>query len=158
MTEADINDDPAIEIRVQKAKKLVHALATGTNRIDGKLAIFGMEERAVHLVLAALDAEGNGQLTDEERNKYEEVGQKLVDRTMQMCLNSLVVAALLISMFTPYAFEDLLVSEKAEEYFSERFQIMYPPIKFIGKLKNTTALRHFTSHHANIMLVHICSM
>ena len=41
---------------------------------------------------------------------------------MQMCLNSLVVAALLISLFTPYAFEDLQVSEKAEEYFSERFR------------------------------------
>jgi len=122
MTEDDINADPNVEVRVHKAKKLVHALATGTNRVDGKLAIFGMEERAVHLVLAALDAEGDGRLTDEERNKYEDVGQKLVDRTMQMCLNSLVVAALLISLFTPYAFEDLQVSEKAEEYFSERFR------------------------------------
>ena len=70
MTEDDINADPNVEVRVHKAKKLVHALATGTNRVDGKLAIFGMEERAVHLVLAALDAEGDGQLTDEERNKY----------------------------------------------------------------------------------------
>lgn len=122
MPDIDSNEDADVDCRVAKAKKLVHALAAGTNVVDGKLMIFGMEARAVHLVLAALDADGNGQLSEEGHNQYQEVGKQLIDRTLQMCLNSLVVAALLMSTFIPYAFEELQVSQEAGEYFSESLQ------------------------------------
>ena len=55
----------------------------------------------LHLKLAQIDADGNGEISDEEVKKYPEDGQDAINRMLELCLNSGIVSALILSFVTP---------------------------------------------------------
>ena len=113
-----MEDELDIDSNVTKARAHVKLFAEGTHEVDGWKKIGEMEARAAKIMLAALDEDGDGKLSKEERAAYIEVGNQMVDRTLQMCLNAGVVSALVLSIFFPYAFDSLEPSEASIDFFS----------------------------------------
>ena len=61
----------------------------------------GAEGVSTLFKLAQIDADGNGEISDEEVKKYLEDGQDAVNRMLELCLNSGIVSALILSFVTP---------------------------------------------------------
>ena len=57
--------------------------------------------RSTLFKLAQIDADGNGEISDEEVKKYLEDGQDAINRMLELCLNSGIVSALILSFVTP---------------------------------------------------------
>lgn len=113
-----MEDELDIDSNVTRAREHVKLFAEGTHEVHGWNKIGMMEARAAKILLAALDEDGDGKLSKEERAAYIEIGNQLVDRTLQMCLNAGVVSALVLSIFFPYAFDNLEPSEASIDFFS----------------------------------------
>ena len=61
----------------------------------------GAEGVSTLFKLAQIDADGNGEISDEEVKKYLEDGQDAINRMLELCLNSGIVSALILSFVTP---------------------------------------------------------
>ena len=66
----------------------------------------GCEQACTLLTLASLDTDGDGRLRESEYERYKEVGAQLVESTKNFHLNAGVVAALVLSVVFPFAYEE----------------------------------------------------
>ena len=115
---ADVND---LSARVRASRSAIEDLANGKKDLA---EVGGMEAFAAHMTVAAMDKNRNGQLDSAELQAFEEATSKMVDRTIQMCLNSGVVSALLLSILYPFAFESIEASDDSRSFFGHNDTII----------------------------------
>ena len=77
------------------------------------------EKRAICVVLAKIDADGDGLIPDEEFERYEMDAKEHVEGSLNLLLNVGVVAALILSITYPLAIAELTPSDASSNYFSQ---------------------------------------
>ena len=103
-----------LEEHIRKARKELRALAEGRKDI---VQLGGMEAIASKINLAALRRDSTGKLDSAGYARFTEAGSKAVDRTIQLCLNSVVVSGLILSIGFAIAFSDIVASDETIEFF-----------------------------------------
>ena len=103
-----------LEEHIRKARKDIRALAEGKKDI---VQIGGMEALASKINLAALRRDSSGKLDSAGYARFTEAGSKTVDRTIQLCLNSVLISGLILSIGFAIAFGDIVASDESIEFF-----------------------------------------
>jgi len=101
------SDDSVRNEMLMDARARVLEAVGATSSGEAAVAYLGGCERAsTMLVLASLDTDGDGNLTQSEHDRYLAVGAQLVESTKNFHLNTGVVSALVLSVVFGLAYEE----------------------------------------------------
>ena len=103
-----------VEEHVQQARRDVWAVVEGRKDI---VQIGGMEAFATKINLASVSLDAKGIMGESGYAKFTETGKQMVDRAIQMSLNSVTMSALIISIAFSVAFEEIVASDETIEFF-----------------------------------------
>lgn len=103
-----------VEEHVQQARRDVWAVAEGRKDI---VQIGGMEAFATKINLASVSLDAKGIMGAAGYARFTETGRQMVDRAIQMSLNSITMSALIISIAFSVAFDEIVASDETIEYF-----------------------------------------
>ena len=104
------------ESRAELRKYLEICTTKGRGEADKMMS---KERRAICVVLAKIDADGDGLIPDEEFERYEENAKEHVAGSLNLLLNVGVVAALILSITYPLAIAELTPSDHSSSFFSD---------------------------------------
>ena len=89
------------------------------------------EARAVKVMLAAIDVNGDGNVMQEEYEKCEQNSIENINQALGLLLNVGVVAALILSITYPLCISELTASDAATGYFTETTLLAFVLIYYI---------------------------
>ncbi len=81
--------------------------------------IGGTEGLSLNLDMAKIDQDGDGNITMTEYHEFIESSEKIIEKSQDLLLNSLVIGTLLMSFFFPLGLLELETSDKSSEFFSD---------------------------------------
>lgn len=81
--------------------------------------IGGQEGRAIKYSIAALDSDGDGDLSAEELEKLDEQIEGNIEKTLNLLLNAGVVSALILSMVFGWTFSPLSFTQDSLDFFGQ---------------------------------------
>ena len=118
-TETTKIDESDLEISVRESRAELRKYLDIYNTKGCKAAdkMMSKEKRAICVVLAKIDADGDGKIPDEEFERYEANAKEHVEGSLSLLLNVGVVAALILSITYPLAIANLTPSD-ASSFFS----------------------------------------
>jgi len=107
---------------VKKSRKKLEKwreLQTSGKTWEANSFIGGTEGLSLNLDMAKIDQDGDGNITMTEYHEFIESSEKIIEKSQDLLLNSLVIGTLLMSFFFPLGLANLETSDKSEDFFSE---------------------------------------
>lgn len=81
--------------------------------------IGGTEGLSLNLDMAKIDQDGDGNITMTEFNEFIDQSEKIIEKSQDLLLNSLVIGTLLMSFFFPLGLVNLETSDRSADFFSD---------------------------------------
>jgi hypothetical protein len=107
---------------VKKSRKKLEKwreLQTSGKTWEANSFIGGTEGLSLNLDMAKIDQDGDGNITMTEYHEFIESSEKIIEKSQDLLLNSLVIGTLLMSFFFPLGLNSLETSDSSEDFFSE---------------------------------------